>query len=233
MWSAGATGEGTESCHYTPPHPDSAAHCLWLSCSSHWEPDTCCRGPQHHSIRRIPPGAPASCRASVSISCRQGRAGRKDFAVTWNGSCMIANARAHPCHITTEPEVTAEHSEGCSAIPSVSCGGPAVTTSRKLERAAARETDETICPYAHCARAGWCGTVLSSRNRFKQRPSRCRRILVWPKVAPASWAHAGITVPSTTHLRDRCNAPPSIQPLAHANDCQHGTEAMKGKKITP
>lgn len=49
----------------------------------------------------------------------------------------------------------------------------------------------------------------------------------------ASWAHAGITVPSTTHLRDRRNAPPSIRLLAHANDCQHGTEAMKGKKITP
>lgn len=29
-----------------------------------------------------------------------------------------------------------------------------------------------------------------------------------------------------------CQAP-SIQPLSHANDCQHETEAVKGKKITP
>lgn len=49
----------------------------------------------------------------------------------------------------------------------------------------------------------------------------------------ACWAPTGITVPSTARPCDRCNVPPSIRPLAHANDCQHGTEAMKGKKITP
>lgn len=160
-------------------------------------------------------------------------AGRKHFAVTWNGSCLLASARAHPCHIMREPEDTGEHREGCSAIPDVSCGGPAVPTGRKLEQAAARGTEGTMCPYAHCPGAGCCGTVLSSRDRFKKCPSGGRRVLAWPKVA---LRHPGPMQAPPCPARlvcDRCNVPPSILLLAHANDCQHGTEAMKGKKITP
>lgn len=40
-------------------------------------------------------------------------------------------------------------------------------------------------------------------------------------------------MPSTAHPRDSHNVPASIQPLAHANDYQHETGAVKRKKITP
>lgn len=40
-------------------------------------------------------------------------------------------------------------------------------------------------------------------------------------------------MPSTAHLCDSHNVPSSIQLLAHANDYQHETGAVKGKKITP
>lgn len=43
------------------------------------------------------------------------------------------------------------------------------------------------------------------------------------------WCHEG----PCTAICGEPRIPSSIRPLSHANDCQHETEAVKGKKITP
>lgn len=86
-----------------------------------------------------------------------------------------------------------------------------------------------------------CRAVPGGRDGLSKRPAAAggsSHGLTCPPATQGSHGRATATgcceaVPGTAHLRDSHNVPPSIQPLAHANDCQHETEAVKGKKITP
>lgn len=159
----------------------------------------------------------------------------------WHGdSCGTQTPTPHSwARVLTPPQhqggheaaAPPSHEPGCCGVSPGCCSQP-LGTDRLLPRAGKQRG-----AFAPRARGGAAG----SGAKLRQCPGGSRtRVPARPRGCPSSCAGAALPCSGAATRLCRCGrlrashaVSSSIQPLSHANDCQHETEAVKGKKITP